>query len=230
MGKQVEFFFDYGSPFSYLADTQLPAIAARHGAEIIYKPMLLGGVFKATGNSSAITIPAKAKFMMAELQRWPRKYGVPMKMNPHFPINTIKLMRGAVAAQMQGKFAAYHAAVFRGVWVEELDLGESAVLAELLKKVRMDPESIEGDEVRTGCAPIRTRRSSGAPFVRRRSSSAARCSGATTVWSSWKKRFDRSVETQTSPQRHRDTKVGCDLRASVPLWYRVRRLASLLRR
>ncbi|MGO9454720.1 MAG: 2-hydroxychromene-2-carboxylate isomerase [Candidatus Binataceae bacterium] len=148
MAKQVEFFFDYGSPFSYLADTQLPAIAARHGAEIIYKPMLLGGVFKATGNSSPITIPAKAKFMMAELQRWPRKYGVPMKMNPHFPINTIKLMRGAIAAQMQGKFAGYHPAVFRGVWVEELDLGQSAVLAELLKKIRMDPESIEGDEIK----------------------------------------------------------------------------------
>ena len=75
MAKQIEFYFDYGSPFSYLADTQLPALAQRTGAELIYRPILLGGIFKATGNSSPISIPAKGKYMALELDRWARQYG-----------------------------------------------------------------------------------------------------------------------------------------------------------
>jgi len=148
MAKQIEYFFDYVSPFSYLADTQLPAIAERHGAQIVYRPILLGGIFKGSGNSSPITVPAKGKYIMAELARWSRKYGVPMKMNPYFPINTIKMMRAAVAAQMQGKFNSYHPAAFRGVWVEELDLGNRSVLAELLRNAGIEPATIEGEEIK----------------------------------------------------------------------------------
>ena len=148
MAKQIEYFFDYISPFSYLADTQLPAIAERQATRIVYKPILLGGVFKGSGNSSPITVPAKGKYILAELARWSRKYGVPLKMNPYFPINTVKVLRAAIAAQMHGKFNAFHPAAFRGVWVEELDLGNSGVLAELLQKVGIEPASIEGDEIK----------------------------------------------------------------------------------
>jgi 2-hydroxychromene-2-carboxylate isomerase len=149
MTKQIEFYFDYGSPFSYLADTQLPAMAHRNGAEIVYRPILLGGIFKATGNASPITIPAKGKYMMLELDRWARQYGVEMKMNPHFPFNTIRLMRGAVAALQQKRFAAYHSAMFRAVWSEGRNLGKEDALRELLQSAAIDPASIDGDEIKT---------------------------------------------------------------------------------
>jgi len=148
MAKQVEFFFDYGSPFSYLADTQLPALHQRTGAEIIYKPMLLGGVFKATGNSSPITIPAKGKYMSSDLAIWTRHYGVPMKMNPFFPINTIRIMRGAIAAQIAGCFPAYHTMMFRAMWAEGFNLGDPNVVKPMFAKVGLEPDSVERDEVK----------------------------------------------------------------------------------
>ena len=92
MRKSLEFFFDVGSPASYLAWTKLPTLCASHGAELIYRPMLLGGVFKATGNQSPITIPAKGAWMMSDLARFAKRYGVPYVLNPHFPINTLNLI------------------------------------------------------------------------------------------------------------------------------------------
>src|SRR6266404_8453847 len=133
MAKQIEFYFDYGSPLSYLADTQLPALAQRTGAELIYRPILLGGIFKATGNSSPISIPAKGKYMALELDRWARHYRVDIKMNTNFPFNTIRLMRGAIAALQQKRFAAYHPATFRAVWSEGRNLGKEEALRDLLQ-------------------------------------------------------------------------------------------------
>jgi len=135
MAREVEFFFDYGSPFSYLADTQLDGLAARTGARVIYRPMLLGGVFKETGNSSPIAIEAKRKYMMADLERWAKHYGVPPLRNAHFPINTIRLMRGAVAAERLGVFARYHRAIYDAFW---RDLGEAAVVREALGRAGLD--------------------------------------------------------------------------------------------
>ena len=148
MAKQIEFYFDYGSPFSYLADTQLPALARRNGAEIVYRPILLGGIFKATGNASPITIPAKGKYMMLELDRWARHYDVEIKMNPHFPFNTIRLMRGAVAALRQERFAEYHPPMFRAVWSEGRNVGKEEALREMLESSGIDPASIDGDEIK----------------------------------------------------------------------------------
>lgn len=148
MAKQIEYYFDYGSPFSYLADSQMPALARRNGAELVYRPVLLGGIFKATGNASPISIPAKGKYMMIELERWARHYGIPMKMNPHFPFNTIRLMRGAIAAQRQDRLAAYHPQMFRAVWSEGRDVGKEAVLREILESAGIEPASIDGDEIK----------------------------------------------------------------------------------
>ena len=96
-GKSVEFFFDFGSPASYLAYQRLPAIAAERGAAIVWRPMLLGGVFQATGNKSPMEVPAKGQYMVDDLQRFARRYGVPFAHNPHFPVNTLTLMRGAIS-------------------------------------------------------------------------------------------------------------------------------------
>ena len=102
MAKQVEFYFDFVSPTTYLAYTQLSKIAQRTGAEIVYKPFLLGGVFKASGNQTPMAVPAKGAWMAKDMDRFAKRYGVDMVFNPYFPINSINIMRGAVWAEEQG--------------------------------------------------------------------------------------------------------------------------------
>jgi 2-hydroxychromene-2-carboxylate isomerase len=142
MAKQVEFFFDYGSPFSYLADTQLEALAKRTGAQIVYRPVLLGAIFKETANSSPISVPAKRTYVGIELQRWAERYGVPFQVNQHFPFNTLRLMRGAIVAQQLGVFAAYHRVIFPAFWAEGTDLRDPAVFREVLSRRGLDADAI----------------------------------------------------------------------------------------
>jgi 2-hydroxychromene-2-carboxylate isomerase len=142
MPKEVEFFFDYGSPFSYLADTQLPDLARRTGAKIVYRPMLLGAVFKATNNASPVSIPAKGAYMGLDLARWSKHYRVPFQMNPFFPISTLRLMRGAIASQRADVFPAYHKAIFPAMWAKGLNLGDDGVLRELLRGVGLDADAL----------------------------------------------------------------------------------------
>lgn len=144
MSKSVEFYFDFGSPTSYLAYTQLPAICAEAGAELVYRPVLLGGVFQATGNASPIAIPAKGRYTLIDISRFARRYGVPMKMNPHFPINTLTLMRAATGIQLRQpeRFEAFLACVFKGMWVDALNLGDPAVLGPLLAEAGFDPQAL----------------------------------------------------------------------------------------
>jgi 2-hydroxychromene-2-carboxylate isomerase len=136
MSKTIEFWFDFGSPTTYLAHTQLPRIARETGAELRYCPMLLGGVFKATGNASPVTVPAKGRWMGADLARWARRWGVPFAFNPHFPINTLTLMRGAVGVQARRpeRFAAYLDAVFDAMWVQPKNLGDAAEVAAVVQR------------------------------------------------------------------------------------------------
>jgi len=132
--KQVEFLFDYGSPFSYLASTQMPGLAQRTGATVVYRPILLGAVLKATGNASPMTVPAKGKYMALELQRAAARLDVPFKPNPYpFMANTLRLMRCAVAAQKVGIFDRWHAAIYRAVWADALDLGDESVMTGVLE-------------------------------------------------------------------------------------------------
>ena len=141
MTKQIEHFFDFGSPTSYLAYTQLPKLAAECGAQIVWRPMLLGGVFKSTGNASPVTVPAKGRWMFDDMARWARRYGVTLAMNPHFPINTLTLMRGAVGMQLRQpeSFARYLDAMYRAMWETPRNLGDPAVLAATLSQAGFDP-------------------------------------------------------------------------------------------
>ena len=140
MNKTLEFFFDFGSPTTYLAHTQLPRIAAESNALLVYRPMLLGGVFKATGNSSPVTVPAKGRWMGEDIARWARRYAVPFEFNPHFPVNTLTLMRGAAGLQMRQPeaFGRYVDAVFGAMWVTPRNLGDAAVLAATLSEAGLD--------------------------------------------------------------------------------------------
>lgn len=140
MTRRVEFFFDFGSPTSYLAYTQLPRIATECGAQVAWRPMLLGGVFKATGNTTPTAIPAKGRWMSDDIARWARRYSVEFAFNPHFPINTLTLMRGAVGMQIRrpDAFAHYLDVVFRAMWISQRNLGDAAVLAETLVQAGFD--------------------------------------------------------------------------------------------
>jgi 2-hydroxychromene-2-carboxylate isomerase len=126
MNKRVEFFFDVGSPASYLAWTQLPGLCEKAGAELVYRPMLLGGVFQATGNASPASVPAKGRHSNVDLGRFAKRYGVPLVINPFFPIITLMLMRGAAGVQMRmpERFQDYLRGVFKAFGAPTMYVGE----------------------------------------------------------------------------------------------------------
>ena len=140
MQKTVEYYFDFGSPAAYLAFTQLPQLAADTGAAVVWRPMLLGGVFAATGNSSPVTVPAKGRYTFTDFSRFAQRYGVPLKRNPAFPINTLILMRIATGLQMRDdpRFTAYVQAVFRAIWVDAQPMGDAATVAQVLQAAGLD--------------------------------------------------------------------------------------------
>lgn len=144
MSKTVDFYFDFGSPAAYIAYTQLPRIAAEAGAKLVWKPMLLGGVFQATGNRSPVEVPAKGPYVMADLQRCARRLGVTFEHNPYFPINTLLLMRGAAGMQMHepARFADYVDAVYRAIWVEGRNMNDPATVGAALQGAGLDAQKI----------------------------------------------------------------------------------------
>ena len=138
MARTLEFYFDYGSPYSYLADTQIEAIAKRAGATLARKPMLLGGVFKATGNASPMTVELKSKWSAFDMPMWAKHYGVPFQRNPYFPVNTLVLMRGAAAAEIDGIFEQYHPAMYKAMWVDGRNLNDIKEVAAVLTEAGLD--------------------------------------------------------------------------------------------
>jgi 2-hydroxychromene-2-carboxylate isomerase len=144
MTQRIDFYFDFGSPASFLAWTQLPKIASDHDAELVFKPVLLGGIHKATNNVSPATIPAKGAWVRQDLERFARIYGVRFEHNPFFPINTLGLMRGATGTQMRDEqlFKHYVDVVFRAMWETPRNLGDLATLASTLRDGGIDPELV----------------------------------------------------------------------------------------
>ncbi len=147
MSSAVEFFYDYGSPYSYIANSRLAGLIDRTGCTIHYRPMLLGGVFKATGNHSPAEekVEAKRLYLGAEMKRWVEHLQVNLRSNPHFPVNTLLLMRCAHAAMARGEFEAFHAAAFSGLWEQEKNLADPHVLDEVLSGVGIDAGSLVAD-------------------------------------------------------------------------------------
>jgi 2-hydroxychromene-2-carboxylate isomerase len=134
---KVEFLFDFGSPNAYLCHKVLPAMAARTGVAVAYEPILLGGLFKLTNNRSPAEafadIPNKRAYDALELQRFVAKHGITAyRRNAFFPVNTLTIMRGAVAAQRLGCFERYIDAVFACMWERSLDMADPQVVAAAL--------------------------------------------------------------------------------------------------
>jgi 2-hydroxychromene-2-carboxylate isomerase len=134
----LEFFFDFTSPYTYLASTQVDARAARAGGTVRWRPFVLGGVFKATGNRAPLEVVAKGRHMLVDLDRWARRYGVPLVFPRAFPIASVLALRCALAAEAEGKLVPFSHAVFRAAWAEERDVASPEVLAGLAAEVGLD--------------------------------------------------------------------------------------------
>ncbi len=144
-----EFLFDVGSPNSYFAHAVLPDIEARTGIKATYTPVLLGGIFKATNNQSPIAafseIPAKLKYFVHEMERFTKKHAIPFQRNPHFPVMTLAIMRGAVHAQTTDYFTDYLDAIFHHMWVEPKKMDDPQVITAALEQSGLPvAEIIEG--------------------------------------------------------------------------------------
>mgnify|MGYP001816904621 CR=1 FL=1 len=143
MSKTVDFYYDFGSPTAYLAYKRLQQFLAQYDFKLNYKPILLGGVFKATGNTTPVAVPAKGKYMLEhDLPRFAKRYGVPLTFTPHFPINTLGLMRGAIAAERLDCLARYVDVVYDAVWVAGENMGEPEVIARVLAAADLDSEAL----------------------------------------------------------------------------------------
>ena len=144
---QVEFHFDFGSPNAYLAHRVIPSIEARTGAKFRYVPVLLGGVFKATGNRSPMEafagIRNKPEYERLETQRFLRRYGIDDYVrNPFFPVNTLQMMRGAAAAEIDGGLDRYVNAMFHHMWEAPKKMDEPDVLRDALTASNLDAGAV----------------------------------------------------------------------------------------
>ena len=143
----VQFLFDFGSPNAFLAHRAIPAIERRTGVRFGYMPILLGGLFKLTGNQSPATafagIKNKPEYQRLEMKRFIARHAIAdFVFNPHFPINTLQLMRGAVAAQELGVFERYVDAIYDAMWTLGLDLGQPEVVAATLMRAGLPVEQL----------------------------------------------------------------------------------------
>jgi 2-hydroxychromene-2-carboxylate isomerase len=139
----VEFHFDFGSPNAYLSHVVIPRIEQRTGAKFAYVPILLGGVFKLTNNRSPVEsyagIRNKLPYERLETQRFIQKHGIEkFQFNPFFPVNTLALMRGAIAAQRLGVFERYVDEMFRHMWAQPKDMDDPAVIGAALQESGFD--------------------------------------------------------------------------------------------
>ena len=146
MAKTYDYYFDFGSLASYLAHTQLEKIKADTGASPVYLPMLLGAVFKATGNASPVSVPAKGKYIFVDFKRFADSYGVPLNTNPHFPIITTTLMRMLTGLQMRAdpRMHEFMDVIYKAIWVDALNMNDPDTVAGVLSQAKFDPLELLG--------------------------------------------------------------------------------------
>jgi len=145
--KTVEFHFDFGSPNAYLCHLVIPEIAARTGARFEYLPILLGGIFKLTNNRSPMEafagVKNKLEYQQIETDRFVRRHNITrFRPNPHFPVNTLTLMRGAIAAQRLGVFDRYVECAFDAMWFESKQMDDAEVIAATLRACGLEAKQI----------------------------------------------------------------------------------------
>jgi 2-hydroxychromene-2-carboxylate isomerase len=144
--QQIEFMYDFGSPKAYLVHKILPALAKRCDAEVVYRPILIGGVFKATNNQPPLIafagIPGKVDYIRVEMARFLERHKLPFKFNAHFPVNTLNVMRAAVYATGKDWENTYIDVVFDAMWVDGKDMSNLDVVAEVLSEAGLPTDNI----------------------------------------------------------------------------------------
>lgn len=140
--KALEFFYDFVSPYSYLASTRVEALARRTGATLRWRPFLLGGVLKATENKAPADTPAKYRHLKIDLARWARRLGVPLAWPERHPFPTVLAMRCALVAEARGALVAFTHAAFRAAWAEGRDLTSPDVLSAIASSIGLDGASL----------------------------------------------------------------------------------------
>ena len=139
MSRKLEFFYDYVSTYSYLANSQVAKIKT----DVVYKPMFLGAVMKATDNSPPMTVKAKGTYLNKDVARWVKRYDIPFRMNPNFPQNTVNALRLALVAQREGCFEDVHQVLFDAMWVHGNDLSDVECLAKIATGAGLSSKAIE---------------------------------------------------------------------------------------
>ncbi len=134
----LEFFYDFVSPYSYLASTRVEAEVARVGGTVRFRPFLLGGVFNATGNKAPIETAAKGPYLAADVGRWARRLGVPYAWPAKFPVLTVLPLRAAFAAERAGQLVPFTHALFRAYWAEGKDVSDPAVVEAAATRAGLD--------------------------------------------------------------------------------------------
>ena len=142
MTRRIEFYFDVGSPTSYLAWRRLPKLAERFGASLEYKPVLLGGLFRAVENRAPTEIAPKAAWFRQDVERCARRDGIPFQWNPNFPVNTILMMRAAAGLAGSSQFPRLLEATFEGMWQDGLNMADDAVIDRQLEKHGLDTRMV----------------------------------------------------------------------------------------
>lgn len=145
MSTRIEFFWDVVSPYAYLASTQIDLLAEEFDAEVQWRPFLLGGVFKATGNSAPLNVKAKGKAMLTDLKRWATLYDVPMQFPKSFPSNSVSAMRAAIVADQAGLGQEFANALFTAHWERDQDIGQADVIAAAANKVGLDADKLAAE-------------------------------------------------------------------------------------
>lgn len=142
--KKLEFFYDCSSPWTYLAFSRIEEVAGRHGADLIWRPILVGGVFNAVNpsvyESRERPVKAKARYYQKDLQDWARLYGLKIGQPTVFPVNSVKAMRGAFVAHEQGIISRYSRRVFEAYWGEDRDISRDEVLRDVVRAVGLDQD------------------------------------------------------------------------------------------
>lgn len=140
----LDFFFDLSSPYSYLASTRVPALAARTGATVRWRPMVLHAVHVAAANHTPAESPAKARWMMQDLTAWAGRYGVPFRFSSRFPANTIPAMRLVLVGERHGLAHAVAAEAFRRMWTEDRDIVHPDELAAIAAAAGLPEGAVQG--------------------------------------------------------------------------------------
>jgi len=141
MIKPFEFYFDFGSPYSFLAHKQIRKIESDNSIKIKYIPILLGGLLKLAGIKANADIPIKGKYMIKDCKLWAEKNQITFKFNNYFPINTLNLMRSAIVAEKKNFAENFINKVFDAIWKDGLNLNDDLIIEKLLKNLDINPKS-----------------------------------------------------------------------------------------